>query len=262
MKLKGKRALVTGSSRGIGKEIALQLAKEGVIVALHYSNNKIEAEKVLLEIKELGVEAFLFQADFNDPQEAIKLGNDVWDSLGSIDYLINNAGVSYKTHFLDATIKDIDFFTNINFKSTLLLTQTITRKMVETSTEGSVYSVTSINGIQPGIGLNIYGATKGALETLMKGVALELAPHNIKVNTIAAGAIQTSMNAPVWKDDNKLRLVNDNIPLGRLGQAQEVASVIVSLLSSGTYMTGATIVVDGGWMLNQGYINPQTYNFS
>jgi glucose 1-dehydrogenase len=262
MKLKGKRALVTGSSRGIGKEIALQLAGEGVIIALHYSNHRAEAEHVLQEIKASGAEGLLFQADFNDPKAAVKLGNEVWDSLGSIDYLINNAGVSYKTHFLDATIEDIDFFTNINFKSTLLLTQTITRKMVETRTEGSVYSITSINGIQPGVGLNIYGSTKGALETLMKGVALELAPHNIKVNTIAAGAIQTTMNKPVWEDDTKLKLVNDNIPLGRLGRAEEVASVIVGLLSSGTYMTGSTIVIDGGWILNQGYANPQPYNFS
>ena len=93
----------------------------------------------------------------------------------------------------------------------------------------------------------------------MKGVALELAPHNIKVNTLAVGAIQTNMNAVVWKDPEKLELVNENIPMQRLGQPEEVAAVIVNLLASGSYMTGSTITIDGGWLLKHGYEKPKPY---
>ncbi|EOR93448.1 3-oxoacyl-[acyl-carrier protein] reductase [Arcticibacter svalbardensis MN12-7] len=159
----------------------------------------------------------------------------------------------------DQTIEDIDYFTNINFKRTLLLTQTIARKRVVNQVEGSIYTITSINAIQPGIGLSVYGATKGALETLMKGVALELAPHRIKINTIAVGAIETDMNSSVWQDPEKLRLVSSGIPLKRLGKPEEVATVLINLLKSGSYMTGSTIRIDGGWLLKTGYADPEKY---
>lgn len=259
-RLYNKKALVTGASRGIGKAIALKLAAEGAEVAVHYQKESADAENVVSLIKKSGGVASLFKADLGKADEAVQLGEEVWKKLKGIDFLINNAGVSYKKHFLDTTLEDIDRFTDINFKGTLLLTQTIAKKMVESKTEGCIYTITSINGIQPGVGLSVYGATKGALETLMKGVALDLAPHNIKVNTFAVGAIQTDINSDTWKDEEKLKLVNDNIPLGRMGKAEEVAAVITDLLSSGTYLTGATIVLDGGWMLKQGYAKPKPYD--
>lgn len=259
-RLYNKKALVTGASRGIGKAIALQLASEGSEVAVHYHKELNEAENVVALIKKSGGVATAFQADLGIPDETVQLGEEVWQKLKGIDFLINNAGVSYKKHFLDTTLEDVNRFTDINFKGTLLLTQTIARKMIAVKNEGCIYTITSINGIQPGVGLSVYGATKGALETLMKGVALDLAPHNIKVNTFAVGAIQTDINADAWKDEEKLKIVNDNIPLGRMGKAEEVAAVITDLLSSGTYLTGATIVLDGGWMLKQGYAKPKPYD--
>lgn len=259
MKLINKKVLVTGSSRGIGKAIALQLASEGAEVVIHYHNKQEEAEAVAKTIRQSGGKVHLLQADLYDVQQAIQLGEAAWKLVNGIDFLINNAGVSYKKHFLDTTTEDVDHFTNINFKGTLFLTQTIAKKMVTTKTAGSIYTITSINGIQPGVGLSVYGATKGALETLMKGVALELAPHNIKVNTLAVGAIQTDMNADVWKDEERLKFVNDNIPMGRLGQPEEVAAIICNLLMTGSYMTGATIVVDGGWLLKNGYAHSEIY---
>lgn len=259
MKLINKRALVTGSSRGIGKAIALQLASEGAEVVIHYHNKQDEAEVVVETIRQAGGKVHLLQADLFDVQQAIQLGEAAWKLLSGIDFLINNAGVSYKKHFLDTTIEDVDYFTNINFKGTLFLTQSIAKKMAENKIAGSIYTITSVNGIQPGVGLSVYGATKGALEILMKGVALELAPHNIKVNTLAVGAIQTNMNAAIWQEEERLKLVNDNIPMGRLGQPEEIAAIICNLLLSGTYMTGATITVDGGWILKQGYANPKPY---
>lgn len=253
MRLINKKALVTGSSRGIGKAIALQLAKEGAEVIIHYQKSKEEAEKLAAAIRDNGGKAHILQADLFDCMQAIQLGEEAWKLTGGLDFLINNAGVSYKKHFLDTTPEDVDYFTNINFKSTLLLTQTIAKKMAAGKVEGSVYTVTSINGIQPGPGFSVYGATKGALETLMKGVALELAPHNIKVNTVAVGAVETDINAAVWQDANKQKMVNSHIPMGRFGKAEEIASVLCDLLSSGTYITGSTIKIDGGWLLKNGH---------
>lgn len=258
--LENKKALVTGSSRGIGKAIALQLASEGAEVVLHYHQNKEEAEAVRAEIGNRGGKAYLLQADLADVPQVIRCGEEAWSTLGTIDILINNAGVSHKKHFLDSTTEDVDYFTNINFKGTLFLTQTIAKKMVAAKTEGSIYTITSINGIQPGVGLSVYGATKGALEILMKGVALELAPHNIKVNTLAIGAIETDMTAPVWQDEERLQLVNDNIPMGRLGQPEEIAKLVSGLLASDSYMTGTTITIDGGWLLKHGYQAPKRYD--
>ena len=253
MRLLNKKALVTGSSRGIGKATALKLSAEGAEVVIHFNQNKKEAEAVVAAIQKAGGKAHLLQADLFDPLQAIKLGEEAWDILGSIDFLVNNAGVSYKKHFLDTTSDDVDYFTNINFKSTLLLTQTIAKKMVKANVEGSIYTITSINGIQPGVGFSVYGATKGALETLMKGVALELASHNIKVNTLAVGAVETDINVAVWQDAEKQKMVNCHIPLGRFGKAEEVAAVLCDLLSSGSYVTGSTIKIDGGWLLKRGY---------
>jgi NAD(P)-dependent dehydrogenase (short-subunit alcohol dehydrogenase family) len=258
--LKNKKALVTGASRGIGKSIAIQLASLGVHVLIHYHNKKEEAQEVARLITTLGGKAEIIAADIGDAGQAIQLANDAWKMMKGIDILINNAGVSYKKHFLDTTLDDIDHFTNINFKGTLLVTQGIAKNMIAAEVEGSIFTITSINAIQPGVGLSVYGATKGALETLMKGVALELASHNISVNSFAVGAIQTDMNEETWKNPERLELVSKNIPLGRLGQPEEVAEVICSLLSSGTYITGATIRIDGGWTMKQGYSNPKRYD--
>lgn len=260
MQLKGKQALVTGASRGIGKAIAVELGRQGAEVIIHYKNNGEEAEAVLKEVERGGAKGHLLQADLEDSMNAVTLGNNAWNIAGRIDYLINNAGVSYKKHFLDYTIEDFDYFSNINFKSTFLLTQTIAKKMVLNNVEGSIYTVTSINGIQPGAGLSLYGATKGGLETLMRGVALELAPHNITVNTVAVGAVETDMNAALLKDEEKLKLVSANIPMKRIGKPEEVAAVIVGLLQTGTYLTGSSIKIDGGWLLKTGFLNPQRYN--
>lgn len=259
MQLHNKKILVTGSSRGIGKAIALQLAQEGAEVIIHYSANKEAADEVLRQVEAYSGKGYVLQADLLDPAKAILLGEKAWEITGGIDFLVNNAGVSYKKHFLDQTMEDIDYFTNINFKSTLLLTQTIARKMVEQNRPGGIYTITSINGLQPGVGLSVYGATKGALETLMKGVALELAPHNILVNTIAVGAVETDMNAAVTQDAEKLALVNSNIPLGRLGKPEEIAAVVTALLKSGSYMTGSCIKIDGGWLLKTGFVHPTPY---
>jgi glucose 1-dehydrogenase len=259
MRLLNKNVLVTGASRGIGKAIALQVAKEGANVAVHYHLEKDNAEEVVDAIQKMGVKACLLQADLNEISQAVQLGNSAWEQMGNIHLLVNNAGISYKKHFLDATPEDADMFLNINYKAPLFLTQTIASKMVKSNIEGSIISITSVNGITPGLGLSVYGASKGALETLMKGAAVELSPHNIKVNTIAVGAVETYITAAVRNDPALLKEVNEGIPLGRIAQPQEIAVVVADILASGSYLTGATITLDGGLLLMRGYGKPKPY---
>ena len=259
MRLSGKKALVTGASQGIGKAIALRLAGLGTEVGIHYLSNRADAEAVAEAIRNNGGQAHLFQADLQDAQQAIELGKLAWETMQGIDFLVNNAGVSFKKHFLDFTVDDVDLFQNINYKGAFFLTQTLARRMVETSTEGSILSITSVNGIRPGVGQSAYGASKSALDTLMQGVALELALHNIKVNTLALGAIDTDMTASVTQNLPLLRTVNEGIPMGRFGQPEEVAGIVVDLLASGSYLTGARITLDGGLLLMRGYGKPERY---
>jgi NAD(P)-dependent dehydrogenase (short-subunit alcohol dehydrogenase family) len=237
-RLATKKALITGASRGIGKAIALRLAEEGCEVVIHFHENQAEAEAVVNAIRQMGGTAHLLQADLSESTQASQLGQQAWNIAGKLDILVNNAGVSYKKHFLDVTEADFDQFTRVNFKSTTFLTQSVARNMVKHQVEGSIWTITSVNGIRPGLGLSLYGATKGALETLMKGVAMELAPHNIRVNTLAIGAIQTDINRAVWEDPSALQEVNEGIPAGRLGQPEEVAAVLVDLVTSASYVTG------------------------
>jgi NAD(P)-dependent dehydrogenase (short-subunit alcohol dehydrogenase family) len=260
MRLQHKKALVTGSSRGIGKSIALALAKEGCTVGVHYRDKIDEAQAVKLQIEESGGKAFIFQADLNNSAETIRLGETAWETLQGIDFLVNNAGISFKKHFLDFTEDDISYLHNVNYKAPFLLSQVIARQMVATHTEGCIYSITSVNGIRPNFGQSAYGASKIALETLMKGAALELAIHNIKVNTFAVGAIETDMTAEAIANPVFFKEVNEGIPMGRFGLPEEIAAVIVNLIHSGSYMTGSSITIDGGLLLMRGYGKTKKYN--
>ncbi|MGF7214375.1 NAD(P)-dependent dehydrogenase (short-subunit alcohol dehydrogenase family) [Spirosoma lacussanchae] len=254
-----KKALVTGASRGIGKAIALRLADEGHEVVVHFHENQAEAAGVAEAIREKGGTAHVLQADLSDVKQAIRLGEAAWDITGGLDILVNNAGVSYKRHFLDVTEADFELFNTVNFQSTTFLTQSVARNMVSHRVAGSIWTVTSVNGIRPGLGLSVYGATKGALETLMKGVAMELGPHHIRVNTVAVGAVQTDINRDVWENPDLLQTVNNGIPAGRFGLPDEIAGVLVDLINSGSYMTGTTITIDGGLLLMRGYGQVKPY---
>jgi glucose 1-dehydrogenase len=258
--LEGKKALVTGASGGIGRAIALELTKEGAEVCIHHQqDNTAEAQAVAHEITLSGGMTSMVSGDLEFADQAISIGEEAWKKLGRVDILINNAGITIRNHFLDYTLEEIDRVTHVNFRGTLLLTQTVARKMISAGVAGSITTITSVNGVRPGIGLSVYGASKGAVEVVMQGAAMELAPHNIKVNTIAAGAIETAMTASVIQDPQLKGKVDEGIPMTRFGKPEEVAKVVVALLISGSYMTGASITVDGGLLLMRGYGKPEKY---
>lgn len=259
MRLINKKALVTGASRGIGKAIAIALAEGGADVVVHFHEREDEAEEVAGIIRDLGRSAYLIKADLQETQAVIGLAEQAWEITGGLDILVNNAGVSYKQHFLDATEADFELFSQVNFRGTTFLTQAVAKRMVQHNLPGSIWTITSVNGLRPGLGLTLYGATKGALETLMKGVALELAPHQITVNTVAVGAVKTDINRDVWESPELLSRVNEGIPAHRLALPEEIANVVADLVASGSYMTGSTITIDGGLLLMRGYGKPGKY---
>lgn len=251
--LKIKTALITGASGGIGKAIALRLAKNGYKLVVHFYQQEHEAKEVIDEVMREGGEAFMIQADLGDYTSTMTLAEQAWEKLGKVDLLVNNAGVSYKKNFLSQTPEDIELLINVNFKGTLFLTQAIADRMVQSGVKGSIYTLTSVNAVRPGPGHSVYGATKGALETLMKGLALEFAPYQIRVNTLVIGAIKTAMNEAVWKDDKGLQALEEYIPLGRIGEADDVARIVAQLVGHDDYMTGSSITIDGGWLIKTGF---------
>ncbi|QNL47953.1 SDR family oxidoreductase [Olivibacter sp. SDN3] len=254
-----KTALVTGASSGIGKAIAIQLAHKGWNILLHHFGDERTAGEVLEEILQGGGEGHMLTADLGDPSQVKGLAAEARKLSGGVDLLVNNAGVSYKKHFLDHTLEDIDHFTKVNFRGTVLLTQAIALQMVEQERPGAIYTLTSVNAIRPGIGHSVYGATKGALETLMKGVAVELAPHGIRVNTLVIGAIKTAINEAVWHDAEKRQAVEQHIPLGRMGEVEDIAAIVAQLVDHDRYMTGSSITIDGGWLAKAGFASAKPY---
>jgi len=260
MRLKGKTALVTGASRGIGRAIALRLAAEGCTVGIHYRNQHEEAAAVQAAIEAAGGKALLLPADLADLDQVEALAEEAWNQLGGLDYLINNAGISFKKHFLDVTPADTEAFLRVNYQAPFRLAQLVARKMIEAGREGCISSITSVNGLRPNFGQSAYGASKSALETAMMGAALELAVHNIRVNTFAVGAVETDMTAPVLADPAAYQEVIAGIPQGRFGLPEEVAAVVVDLLASGSYVTGASLTIDGGLLLMRGYGKTAPYS--
>lgn len=258
----GKKALVTGASRGIGKAIALKLAEAGCTVVVHYDQSEAEAEAVVQQIRQRDGQAFAVQATLDQATSAVRLGDRAWAVADGLDFLINNAGITLRQHFLDLTETDLATMMAVNLTSVAFLTQTVARRMIETGTSGSIYTITSVNTVRPGLNQTAYGASKGAVDALMLGVALELAPHGIRVNTIRAGATATHQTAAVWQQPERAKVVNEGIPLGRFGQPDEIAAVLVGLLASDSYMTGSAITIDGGLLLRRGYGKPAPYEFT
>jgi NAD(P)-dependent dehydrogenase (short-subunit alcohol dehydrogenase family) len=260
MLLQDQIVFVTGSSRGIGRAIALEAAREGADVIVHYRASSMQADEVVAAIHNIGRQAVALKADWGNPNDVCHAAQEAWDAFGRIDVLVNNAGISIKNHILDVSLKEFETLWHVNVRGPFLVTQEIARRMVKQNIAGRILTVTSVNGLKPGFGFSAYGGTKGALEAMMKGIALDLSPHGITVNTLAVGAVKTDMNAVVLHDPDALKMVEKGIPLGRMGSPQEIAELTCALISShASYMTGSTIVADGGLLMMRGYSPPQPY---
>jgi len=240
--LSGRVALVTGGGRGIGREIALELARAGADVAVNYHDDSDRARATATDIEALGVRAMAVAADVGEAAAVHRMVADVTAAFGSLDILVNNAGVQTWTPFLDVTESEWDLVIRTNLKGCFLCTQTAARAM---SRGGVVVNIGSGCNKVPFPGLVAYTASKGGIEMLTKVAAVELAPRKIRVNCVAPGAVEIERTrlevadyAATW---------GAVTPLGRVGQPEDIARTVRFLASDDSaFITGQTIWVDGG----------------
>ena len=246
-RFEGKAAIVTGASRGIGREIALHLANEGAKVAVNYSGSKDKADEVVELIKNAGGEAFAIQADVSNQDSVKNMIDETIATFGSIDILVNNAGITRDNLLMRMKEAEWDDVININLKGVFLCTKGVTRQMMR-QRAGKIVNVASIVGVSGNPGQANYVAAKAGVIGLTKTTAKELATRNINVNAVAPGFITTDMTEALSEDVQKQMLAN--IPLGKLGSPENVAKTVLFLLSEdAAYITGQTIHVDGGMVM-------------
>ncbi|PLR97316.1 3-oxoacyl-[acyl-carrier-protein] reductase [Bacillus sp. T33-2] len=247
MKLEGKVALVTGASRGIGKEIALELAREGANVVVNYAGSEARALEAVEEIKSMDREAIAVQSDVSNPESVASLVKETIDTFGKLDILVNNAGITKDNLLMRMKESEWDDVINTNLKGVFLCTKAVTRQMMK-QRSGRIINISSIVGVSGNPGQANYVAAKAGVIGLTKTTAKELASRGITVNAVAPGFITTDMTDKLDADVKNEML--KQIPLARFGQPEDIARTVVFLASDDTsYITGQTIHVDGGMVM-------------
>ena len=244
--LEGKTAIITGASRGIGKGIAAVFAEQGANVAFTYSSSVEAAQELEKELRALGVNVKGYQSNAADFNQAQELAAEVLKEFGSIDVLINNAGITRDNLLMRISEEDFDKVIEVNLKSVFNLTKAVIRPMMK-QRQGSIINMSSVVGVKGNAGQTNYAASKAGIIGFSKSVALELGSRNIRSNVIAPGFIETEMTAKL--DENVVNEWRSGIPLKRGGTPDDVANVCVFLASDmSTYITGQTLNVDGGML--------------
>jgi NAD(P)-dependent dehydrogenase (short-subunit alcohol dehydrogenase family) len=243
MRLQGKVAIVTGAARGIGLAIAQRFVKEGAKVTLA---DRLAAE-VEAEAAAFGAAALAVPTDVGDAGEVRRLVSRTAERFGRLDCMVANAAVQAEIPFLDLTEEEFDRVIRVNLKGAFLCGQTAARYMVEARTRGSIINMSSVNAVVAHPVLVHYAASKGGIAMLTKGMAVSLAPHGIRVNAIGPGTVNTPINANFFSMPGMIDRFLMRTPLGRIAEADEIASVAVFLASDeASYVTGTTIYADGG----------------
>lgn len=240
--VRGKTALVTGGSRGIGRQIALALARHGADVALNYKNSKEDAQHTMSEVRAYGVRCVTVRADVSQAGEVARMAETIRDTIGSIQILVNNAGVATPQLLEEISEKDWNETVDTNLKSAFLVTQAVVPEM-RAGKWGRIINISSVAAQLGGVVGPHYAASKAGLIGLTHSYAALLAKEGITVNAVAPALIATEMVTR-----NKRARV-DLIPVGRFGTANEVADVVLVLAENG-YITGQTINVNGGWYMS------------
>ncbi|MBN8576875.1 MAG: 3-oxoacyl-[acyl-carrier-protein] reductase [Cyclobacteriaceae bacterium] len=244
--LKGKTALVTGASKGIGKSIALKYAEQGAQVAFTYLSSVEQGQALEAELAAKGVKAKGFRSDASDFAQAEKLINDVIAEFGALDILVNNAGITQDTLLLRMSEAQWDKVINVNLKSCFNTVKAATKQMMKQKS-GSIINMTSVVGLKGNAGQANYAASKAGIIGFTKSVALELGSRGIRSNAVAPGFIETEMTAVL--DPKTVQSWRDAIPLKRGGTPEDVADACVFLGSElSAYITGQVIQVDGGML--------------
>lgn len=248
MGLSGKVALITGSARGIGKAIALELANHGAKIVINDILPKNEIDKTLEEISKSGDQAIGIRADITIFEEVESMVKEIINKFGKIDILVNNAGIIRDSLLIRMKEEDWDAVININLKGTFNCSKTVAKYMMRQKSGGKIVNISSVIGLVGNIGQANYAASKAGIIGLTKSIAKELALRNINVNAIAPGFIETDMTK---KLSEKVRKdLQQQIPLKRLGTVKDIAKVVYFLVSdNANYITGQVINVDGGMVM-------------
>jgi len=245
--LHGKVAIVTGGGQGIGKAISLSLAKAGARVVLAFNTSEAGAREVVEQARTFGAQAVSVHADMENNEDLEKLVDAAIAAFGTIDILVNNAGVAKYHPFLEMPREVWNRCININLTSAFVLSQRVARIMVKQGTKGSIVNISSIGGFFAQKGLAHYDASKGGLNLLTKAMALELGPHGIRVNAIAPGAIEVERNRASLVEGTYPQEWKRIIPLGRWGQPEEIANIVLFLSCDASgFITGHILSADGG----------------
>jgi 3-oxoacyl-[acyl-carrier protein] reductase len=245
MKLKEKIALVTGGSRGLGKAIALQLAKDGAQVVVNYATSTDKAEEVVAAIKAEGGKALAMKADVSHLEEVEKMVDTIYEQFGRIDILVNNAGVTRDELLISMEREDWDKVIATNLGGLFNCSKSVAKYMMMQKS-GRIINMSSVAGERGGRGQSNYAASKGAVNAFTRSVAMELARKKVTVNAVAPGVVETEMSSEVIRRAQDIIL--NSVALKRLGQPEEIAKVVAFLASDdSSYITGEVIRVDGGF---------------
>jgi NAD(P)-dependent dehydrogenase (short-subunit alcohol dehydrogenase family) len=248
-KLSERKALVTGSDTGIGREIALECARQGADVVLHYCHHPEGAHSAVEEINAMGRQAIAVEADFDDLDQAIAVAERAIEKLGKIDCLVNNAGITFNRPFLQMLPEHFGKLFNVNFRAQYFITQRIVKDMLQ-HTGGTVCNLSSIHGLQGAPEHSAYAATKGAIIAYTRALAVELGYRGVRVNAIAPGWVTVENYfkvIPGFTVEQALKDAANTVPIARYGLPLDIARAAVFLsCEESSFMAGQTLTVDGG----------------
>ena len=251
MKLEEKVAIVTGGSGGIGEGICRRLAREGAKIVVNYRSHPDEAQKTLEKVEQAGSEGYIVQADLSKVEQVNNLVRQSINHFGKVDILINNAGLEKRADFWDVTEEDYDLVMNVNLKAVFFATQAVVKHFRKTNNPGRIINISSVHEELPFPHFTSYCASKGGVKMITRNLAVELGSIGITINNVAPGAIATPINHDLLNNPEQLQKVTQNIPLGRLGEPEDVSGIVAFLASNeARYITGSTFYVDGGLLWN------------